>query len=283
MTTISYYKNGNYTVTLKSDGTKIRRYSDEPAPEFPESLDLKVTNYCDAGCAYCHEQSVTTGKHGDSAQILDRILKLPRGVELAIGGGNPLDHPDIVPMLQEIRRSGLVPSMTVNEKHIDDIPKVSDLVYGLGISCTGKHQLPERENIVVHLIAGVNTLSDLGWYLDRGETVLVLGYKDYGRGQKYRLIDERLNTKLRQWKTHIGKYLSVGHISFDNLAINQLQIEKHLTEDQWSEMYMGNDGQFTMYFDGVKMQYAKSSVSERHDADKPIASWFTSQLQRNKT
>jgi len=58
------YKNGNVSVTLLKNGTKIREFNLESERKgiFPESIDIKITNYCDAGCRYCHEKSVKSGK-----------------------------------------------------------------------------------------------------------------------------------------------------------------------------------------------------------------------------
>jgi intein/homing endonuclease len=53
MTTINTYQNGNTTVTLMSDGTKIREYEGVPLVLHPESIDIKITDYCDMGCSYC--------------------------------------------------------------------------------------------------------------------------------------------------------------------------------------------------------------------------------------
>ncbi len=48
------YQNGNYNVKIYSDGTKIREtQEDEFLPEFSENIDIKITDYCDAGCKFC--------------------------------------------------------------------------------------------------------------------------------------------------------------------------------------------------------------------------------------
>lgn len=57
MEILNQYINGNTLVTIYNDGTKIREYNKDPQPEFPESIDLKITDYCDMGCPYCHESS----------------------------------------------------------------------------------------------------------------------------------------------------------------------------------------------------------------------------------
>ena len=58
-TLLHWYVNGNYTVEIYSDGTKIRETLD-PAetkfrPEFSENIDIKITNFCNANCGYCHD------------------------------------------------------------------------------------------------------------------------------------------------------------------------------------------------------------------------------------
>ena len=50
-------------------------------------------------------------------------------------------------------------------------------------------------------------------------------------------------------------------ISFDNLALKQLDVKNNLTEEQWKEFYQGDDGTMTMYVDGVKQEFAKTSTS----------------------
>ena len=48
------YKNGNYIVTILSDGTKIRRTEDnEFIPSFSENIDCKLTDKCREMCNFC--------------------------------------------------------------------------------------------------------------------------------------------------------------------------------------------------------------------------------------
>ena len=49
-------------------------------------------------------------------------------------------------------------------------------------------------------------------------------------------------------------------VSFDNLAIKQLDVQNKLTKNQWDEFYQGDDGTMTMYIDGVKQQFATTST-----------------------
>ena len=86
------YQNGNYNINIFDDGTKIREYENSLIPEYPESIDVKITDYCNANCQFCHEQSTINGKEGDLNFGLKLLSDLPTGTELAIGGGNPFSH-----------------------------------------------------------------------------------------------------------------------------------------------------------------------------------------------
>ena len=51
MKRIGEYQNGNYTVKIYEDGTKIRENDlDFFESEFPENIDIKITNRCNMGC-----------------------------------------------------------------------------------------------------------------------------------------------------------------------------------------------------------------------------------------
>ena len=51
---LSKYRNGNYNVAIFDDGTKIRYNNlDCLVPEFVESMDMKISNYCPFECPMC--------------------------------------------------------------------------------------------------------------------------------------------------------------------------------------------------------------------------------------
>ena len=61
---LNTYKNGNYIVRIYEDGSKVRlTLDDDFNASFPESIDIKITNYCDNNCPMCHENSSINGKH----------------------------------------------------------------------------------------------------------------------------------------------------------------------------------------------------------------------------
>lgn len=274
MKLLNKYLNGNVTVTLFDNGTKIQEWDDNEGahPDYPNSMDIKITDYCDAGCKWCHEKSTIKGKHADLEYLLEIIQDLPKGTELAIGGGNPLSHPSLIPFLKTCKSLRLVPNLTVNYFHIVAqyplINKLLDngLIYGLGLSIPDDFDesiinlINKKDNIVYHVISGVNDL----FILDKikqscVKKCLILGYKDYGRGEQYR--SQKVTDNLQNWTDNLGQYIKKIHLSFDNLALKQLNIKQYLTDDEWSRFYCGTDGAFTMYIDTVKQKYAMSSTN----------------------
>lgn len=271
MKKLGCYQNGNYQVTIFADGTKIRENDfDWFAPEYPESMDIKITNFCDRGCPWCHENSTPDGAHGDilNSKFVDTLHPY---TELAIGGGDPLSHPDLVPFLLKCKTLKLIPSMTVNQEHFvkefDLIQKLAEQkqIYGIGVSLTGVNddliqKLQALPNSVLHVIAGVVPVDDLKRLYDHDLKLLILGYKVFRRGKDYYSDSVAKKRKdLYSLLPELIKHFQV--VSFDNLAVCQLDVKRLMTDKEWKEFYMGNDGQFTMYIDLVKREFAKSSTA----------------------
>jgi hypothetical protein len=51
-------------------------------------------------------------------------------------------------------------------------------------------------------------------------------------------------------------------VSFDNLAIEQLNVKSLLSQEEWDEFYAGDDGTHTYYIDMVERKFAKSSTAD---------------------
>lgn len=291
MKILGSYKNNDYTCTMFSDGTKIR-WNDKDSfnPIKPESIDLKITNKCNMACNMCHENSTPDGKHGDILNLPFIDTMFPYS-EVAIGGGNPLTHPDLIEFLERLKERKIIASMTVNQMHfmqnIDLLKELTDnkLIYGLGISYIGgRHSncieaIKQFPNAVVHVINGIVHMDGLEALANNDLKILILGYKDFRRGKT--LYDEcgsQIDYLKSQFYDMLPKIVNDGWfkcISFDNLAIKQLEPKRLMSDKDYKEFYMGDDGSFTMYVDAVNRQFAKSSVStERYDLMDDIADMF---------
>lgn len=272
MKILNQYQNGNYRVTILEDGTKIREtQEDEFLPEFSENIDIKITDYCDANCSWCHEKSTIFGKH---ANLNARYIKtLHPGTELAIGGGNPISHPHLWEFLEELKNAGVIANLTVNQFHfmqpnirqyLTDMVKYN-LVHGIGLSMkTPTDEFIQEakgfKNAVIHTIAGINPVSHYEKLSGFGLKVLILGYKTFGRGIDYKnsKVDEKIQNLYDELPNLISGFKVV---SFDNLAIEQLNPKRLMSQKKWDEFYMGDDGSHTFYIDMVKNQFAKNSTA----------------------
>lgn len=266
---LAQYQNGGYRVEIYADGTKIRTEQDATVPPWlPEQMDLKITDWCDAGCAWCHEQSTPKGQHGDVTRTLALLRPLPAGTEVAIGGGDPLSHPEFERFVRGLRAQGLVPSVTVNgrhfERHRDVLERLTKegQLFGVGVSYHDSIPDWDYEHMVLHLIAGVNPPSVLD-EAQRSMKVLLLGYKRFGRGKKlFEIRSQQVQDTIAAWYRELFVVAKRHHVSFDNLAIDQLKPQRVFKDPSaYARQYMGPEGQFSMYVDAVTETFALSSYS----------------------
>lgn len=273
VTELASYRNGGYAVSIFSNGTKVRDAVDPSVPPvLPEQMDLKITDWCDAGCAWCHEKSTVKGAHSDIDATLELLKVLPAGTELAIGGGDPLSHPEFERFVNVLASRGLVPSVTVNGMHFDRHREVLERLtsegklYGVGFSYHDKLPDWDYEHLVIHLIAGVHKPAVLD-AAKRRYKVLLLGYKQHGRGKKlFQLRTAQVEDTIRSWYRELFWVGKEHHVSFDNLAIDQVKPQRLFADSEvYNTQYMGEEGRFSMYVDAVTQTFGLSSYSDdRH-------------------
>jgi hypothetical protein len=303
------YENGNHIVRIFDDGTKIKETghfeavnlpgmkggykkwvpSDEDhfTYDFPENADIKITDYCDAGCAYCHENSTIKGVHGDLKRIEKTLDSLHAGTEMAVGGGNALAHPDLIWFLEKLKSRGVLANITINQKHLrpykDLICKLvaENLVHGIGISLVDSSNKDDFDfidtlgnNVVIHTIAGV--LDEKDFEVLKGRKILILGYKNLRRGSSFLEkdfvnINHRMDMLRDVWLPMLRKECKV--VSFDCLAIEQLDPKKtlNISQEAWDTLFQGadtdvkdKDGNITcatMYIDVPNMTVARMSTA----------------------
>lgn len=303
------YENGNHIVRIFDDGTKIKETghfeevclpgkkggfkkwvpSDEDhfTYDFPENADIKITDYCDAGCAYCHENSTIKGVHGDLRRIEKTLDSLHAGTEMAVGGGNALAHPDLIWFLEKLKSKGVLANITINQKHLrpykDLICKLvaENLVHGIGISLVDSSNKDDFDfidtlgnNVVIHTIAGV--LDEKDFEVLKGRKILILGYKNLRRGSSFLEkdfvnINHRMDMLRDVWLSQLRKDCKV--VSFDCLAIEQLDPKKtlNISQEAWDTLFQGadtdvkdKDGNITcatMYIDVPNMTVARMSTA----------------------
>lgn len=283
-------RNGNKTHLAKERGTKIGFVT----ADFPELVDLKVSDYCTLGCSFCYQNSTRRGKHGDPEyikQILDELGRLGT-FEVAIGGGEPLQYPHLREILQHARSKNIIPNFTTKDydgliKNLD----LLDLVGGVAISVASIGDVQEA----IYALAGINQFSQwskLSFQIPVGaqgpeeftdmlsaisttavRRVTLLGYKMVGRGteSKYHPFEDQLYNLLMthqpsQWnqERHVPTYptLNIGvDTQLANIGGSILEIVPRHARDK---VVMQSEGLHSCYIDAVTRRIAPSSYCDDH-------------------
>ncbi|WP_058556880.1 radical SAM/SPASM domain-containing protein [Thiohalocapsa sp. ML1] len=111
------------------DGRPIRvvdlaRDGPGPVPTLsaPSLVDFQITDRCHLGCPHCYADSTPRGAHAtlrDVELALEQIAEVG-AFQVALGGGEPLLHPELPRILARCHALGLVPNLTTSGFGLDD-------------------------------------------------------------------------------------------------------------------------------------------------------------------
>ena len=221
----------------------------------------------------CYEGCTANGKHGDLFKY-PFINTLHAYTELALNG-NDLDHPDIEKFLEFLKEKKVFANITVNQNQFfANYDRIKDwqekkMVYGIGVSLqNATDELIEKmnsiPNTVLHTIVGILSEDDIMKLKDHGIKILLLGYKQLQRGVNYlNSHNDEVNKNKQYVYDNLGDITNwFKVVSFDNLAIEQLDVKRIVPENEWEEFYMGDDGGYTFYIDMVKGEFSKNSIAQ---------------------
>ena len=272
------YQNGNANVEIYEDGTRICETDDDKFDfEYPLNMDVKISNRCGIGCEMCHENSVP---NGDLAPLenFEFLKKWVSGTEIALGGGSLTEHNYFEDILKLVKENNLIANCTFHQNeiinHFDEIKRYQEegLIRGVGISFSKPNEeliecVNQLDNVVFHVIAGLTSYKELD-YLSKTfnkPKILILGYKKHtGRGDiLYKKANINIDKKIKILSHNVNwLFKNFKVVSFDNKAIEQLEIQKWITPEQWSDFYQGDEGTCSMYIDAVKGEFAMNSTSK---------------------
>lgn len=269
------YNNGNANISIYKDGTREVDFPDSGLNlHYPLNIDIRLMTRCQFGrnpltgksvCSFCHESATTDGKDGDYATLLDKLAELPAGVELAVGMNEY--NLQVRHFLEVCKYRGHIVNVTVNQMLLGKTTPVllelisEGLIKGLGISYRNSRLLPkelvEYENTVIHVILGIDDIHDVAELSNQGiRKILLLGEKDFG----FNKGNVNLNSKKhKDWYNKLPQlFYFFPVVSFDNLALQQLEIQKRISKEDWVALY---NGEYSFYIDAVAGTYSPSSRS----------------------
>lgn len=249
--------------------------ADIPFTEYPELVDIKITDHCTMGCSYCYQGSTPSGKHANITPYeLRGMLKAMQVVEVAIGGGEPLTHPKFHDLVYDLSTHGICVNVTTRRldllkpemlKHIKQVGYSVETLKAAQHAVDHAERDPDRwyKKLTLHIVLGTMPKDQFLAVLDLAKTtytpVLLLGYKVDGFGHLYtphehqdwiKWIEERFTGK-RGW--------SGPSIGVDTAIVQHYmqELEDQLNIDQ--KYMVGEEGMFSMYMDLVDNTIARAS------------------------
>ena len=154
-------KEYNFVANLKNGKTFRwgKTLNDNPlkAP-IPELVDISISNHCSKACSFCYRNSIADKsfmKIKDYEFILKSLNDEKWGnvFQVALGGGEPLEHPDFIDILKITKAYNIIPNFTTNgEKITKDIAvQIKHLIGAVAISFQNILSIPNsKANIFIN-------------------------------------------------------------------------------------------------------------------------------------
>lgn len=142
MVKVRVFPEHNYLAVWK-DGKTVRFQieDDKPITEllYPEFYDVKITGRCSGKCPWCYMDS--SENESDYDNILEKTENLfrpmnqnQRPFQVALGGGNPNEHPDFISLLLLYNSLGITPNYTTNGMGVDNSIAMSTKTLSGGVA-----------------------------------------------------------------------------------------------------------------------------------------------------
>ena len=233
---IKRFVNEHYTAVFSPNSGFFARVEDpghdEPfwAEHGPELLDIAITNWCDRGCPFCYRKSDESGTHislEDYEEIM-RQAQLLHVFQVALGGGNPNQHPQFSEILRITRaKYGIVPNYTTNSRGLTEAVVEATGKYCGAVAVSAYPPYRETAEAIeslrsngittnIHFIltsksvdVAIEWLKNPPDFLKRANAIVFLNYKPVGR-----FADEGLLLNKSPRIEEFFKLATVGQRSF---------------------------------------------------------------------
>lgn len=178
----------------------------------PELADISISNHCSKACSFCYRNSTTNNSFitlKEYNHILDSLQHPKWGnvFQIAIGGGEPLEHPDFIEIINATHSRNIVPNFTTNGDLIDNMiaEAIASKVGAVAISCQNIEELDYTKVDIlfeygiktnIHFLLNSDTLQQAidvlkGQYnksLTKINAIIFLTYKPCGRADESKTL-----------------------------------------------------------------------------------------------
>ena len=221
-------------LTMRWGGSPL----DNPAyAPWPELADISISNHCSKACGFCYKDSKKNGSFmsvGQYEYVLSSLQSERWGnvFQVALGGGEPLEHPGFREIILKTREKGVVANFTTNGIYLDEkmIGFLENKIGALAISAgkmkelnAGKIKLLAERGIKtnIHFILDNESIHEAiqilrGRYNDilgNINGVVFLTYKPAGRASPDRCLN--MDEAFYEFTALIDKNQCNARIGFD--------------------------------------------------------------------
>jgi hypothetical protein len=224
----------------------------------------------------CYQGSTVKGEHASMDVIRQVMYSLAemQTFEVALGGGEPTQHPKFIDILREFNSYGIKPNFSTRNADwvVSHWSEIKDFVGAVGLSVDDNttilaklsklHGLDDL-NLTIQVVVGACSEDTLKSIMEACKafhvTVLLLGWKNTHRGKKGPIHDVDVAKVLDSF---VGDYPWNGPmVAFDTMMVQQMK--------EWLEQHHANswyfsirEGAHSMYIDCVTKNMAQSSYVE---------------------
>jgi len=175
----------------------------------PELLDISITNWCDKGCALCYRKSDEFGQHMllENYEFVMQQAQQMHVLQVALGGGNPNQHPDFCEILRLTRENyGIVANYTTNGRGLSDDVLTATKKYCGAVAVSAYYPYEEPRQAInlltlygikanIHFIVSSQSVTTaIKWFehppafLEKINALVFLNYKPIGRYSSHKLL-----------------------------------------------------------------------------------------------
>lgn len=129
----------------------------------PELVDISISNHCTKGCFFCYRNSGNNREWmsvEDYCSVLDSMNHPKYGnvFQVALGGGEPLEHPNFLTIVDETVDRGIVPNFTTNGIHLTEqiCKHIQRKVGAVALSVVSINEI-EKDKVIMLRHYGIET------------------------------------------------------------------------------------------------------------------------------